>query len=999
MNKKLTERLKDIDFIKGQNLFSIDDSPKNPYIQISLIETKKLFPEVSYIYFRQFPQKSRSPLAQAFIFNFTDEIALPEHFGETVKNIWLTGKIPLIYAFTKTEVNIISGYKQPDYKDNFYDIKNSILDHIELADLANNKIFSAKKLDNGSFWDDHNYSKFFNFKHSPYEILLRKIKDMLNNSVENDHNFNDEKKAKSFYQKLLLRSILIKYLEDRTDEDNNRIFPTGFFQKYSGNEDDFISVLSKRGAVIDLFIQLEKDFNGNIFALNDSEKAILKNKDLSHFISVFDGYVDEKHQIHIWELYSFNYIPIELISNIYEEFMPKTKGVVYTPPFLVDFLIDRSMPLKDLINIDDHFRIIDPSCGSGVFLVAAFKRLVQAWKIKHINEGVKPSIDDLKGILFNCIFGIDKQKESIELASFSLTIALCDQLSPKKIRELKFEDLTETNLLKQDFFSVILNDENTYDKLLNSFDLVIGNPPFDSKLTTLDAKKIEQKQKDIRGFKIPDNQIALLFLETAPILCKTNGRTCLIQPAGPSLYNSGSFNFRSYLFETYNIPIVYDFTPLESTLFGIAKVATTAFIIENKTPTKKSIFHIIIRRTLSSKERMFFELDKYDFHNVSYNEALENRLIWKSNLLGGGRLKFISKQLQSSQSLKEYLDKKKNENGWTFGEGFIPLSDERRERFDKLKEKKNISQKCLEEYEKLKNRYSADYLTNRPYINLKNYNCFSYNGINNDCISILNEKLFYRKAKLIRDIFSPPHLLIREIITEKGIPIEFRDDYLTFTSQVLGIHSPFEDITELKNIESHIKKNRQIIFLISLLSSRVLISKSSSLLAGDILSMPSPECKGQLNFNLFEKILIDDVLKYQIDFRRKGEKAKVMKPVKQENLDDFSKVFLQVLNSVYKDFRAAESIKTTSFICFPFYICSPEDDLDELRDNEEKLENHLKSIMDYEPSSTLRINRVLRIYHKNVIYLIKPYQLRYWLKSIAIRDADETIADFIHQGF
>jgi hypothetical protein len=46
-----------------------------------------------------------------------------------------------------------------------------------------------------------------------------------------------------------------------------------------------------------------------------------------------------------------------------------------------------------------------------------------------------------------------------------------------------------------------------------------------------------------------------------------------------------------------------------------------------------------------------------------------------------------------------------------------------------------------------------------------------------------------------------------------------------------------------------------------------------------------------------------------------------------------------------------------------------------------------------------RIVRVLRIYDKNVIYLVKPKQLRYWLRSVAIRDADETFEDLVKQGY
>ena len=41
----------------------------------------------------------------------------------------------------------------------------------------------------------------------------------------------------------------------------------------------------------------------------------------------------------------------------------------------------------------------------------------------------------------------------------------------------------------------------------------------------------------------------------------------------------------------------------------------------------------------------------------------------------------------------------------------------------------------------------------------------------------------------------------------------------------------------------------------------------------------------------------------------------------------------------------------------------------------------------------------MRIYDENVIYLIKPKQLRYWLRSVAIRDADETFAFLVNQEY
>jgi hypothetical protein len=42
---------------------------------------------------------------------------------------------------------------------------------------------------------------------------------------------------------------------------------------------------------------------------------------------------------------------------------------------------------------------------------------------------------------------------------------------------------------------------------------------------------------------------------------------------------------------------------------------------------------------------------------------------------------------------------------------------------------------------------------------------------------------------------------------------------------------------------------------------------------------------------------------------------------------------------------------------------------------------------------------VLRYYDQNVVLVVKPDRLRYWIRSTAIRDADETLLDLKKQGF
>jgi hypothetical protein len=65
----------------------------------------------------------------------------------------------------------------------------------------------------------------------------------------------------------------------------------------------------------------------------------------------------------------------------------------------------------------------------------------------------------------------------------------------------------------------------------------------------------------------------------------------------------------------------------------------------------------------------------------------------------------------------------------------------------------------------------------------------------------------------------------------------------------------------------------------------------------------------------------------------------------------------------------------------------------------EELKGKLDKLLREQRGSGLTITRIARIYDGPCIYLLKPDRLRYWLRSVALRDADETLADLWEQGF
>lgn len=98
--------------------------------------------------------------------------------------------------------------------------------------------------------------------------------------------------------------------------------------------------------------------------------------------------------------YDFSCIPIELISGIYDTFLSDETRLEYgtynTPLALVDFMIEETLPLA---KTNPEMRILDPACGSGVFLVRAYQRLIEVWKQHHPGVGSNGNATNEKNLM------------------------------------------------------------------------------------------------------------------------------------------------------------------------------------------------------------------------------------------------------------------------------------------------------------------------------------------------------------------------------------------------------------------------------------------------------------------------------------------------------------------------------------------------------------------------------------------------------------------------
>ena len=982
----------DVSHSPGLKWVENKENETNPYIRIVLEQAQAV--DAVAVYFRFFTDE-RPPRPQVFIYSFKDLNTAKSKGAEIHHHLWNAGMVPYCFIYGVSEILVYSCNDTPEIDSKGKQFITKPHDRILLLGKIQEELFkkySARKFDSGLFWDTES-ARNIKYEHSAYEQLLTQLKNVKNIIIT-----RSGKENTGLVKRILIILILIKYLEERKDENGKAALePVEFYSEFSPEEPSLSGVLKNADRTIAVLSKLcsNEHFNGQVFLLSDDEKQGLKSLDFQlfqHFvegnISFFTDKTPTIGQMSLWRLYSFNYLPIELISHIYEDFLTdengqKKKGVVYTPPYLVQFLIDRCMPLD---TPRDSFKVFDPACGSGIFLVGAFKRMIQWWRIRNNwKKPQKENIEELKGLLLSNIYGCDIEEEAVRLSYFSVSLALLDALSPKEIwKNVHFDNLMGGNLFAGDFFLAVLNRT-----LPQNFDLIIGNPPFQSEFT-VHANRVDLNESLAYSQrpKIPDNQIALLFLEQSLKLLKKGGNCCLILSSGPLLYNTNAHDYKRYLFENYHFREVYDFTPLRAKLFksssASAKPAALAVLTQNERPSNEPIYHLIFRRTKASGEKIEFEIDHYDIYKVPYNVSIASPKVWQANFMGGGRLHQLMDKIDDLMTLNDYLEEKKKKKKWKIAEGWIESDDALPlKRIKLLLAKERITDDEKVELAALESKHKAEWITGKPYANIT-----KDGSLKNE---ISSTKYFLRPRKKNKAVFEPPHLLIHESVKHGEIPMWFLDEYVTFKDSIFGIHAPRQDEQELKNIQNYLSAKHNVA-LIWLRSGKVITMREGVPLMGDILSLPYPT----VEFNEIEKTLLDDIVDYYSEFRKDGEKSEILDAPTPKDLKAFGAWYSRILNSVYENFKPGNPVIGKDFICYPFILGnSPEVEIPDSIDN---IEKKLKYIIDNQTVDNLWVRRIVKVYEKNIIFLYKPNQKRYWLKSIAIRDADETFVDLFKQG-
>lgn len=471
---------------------------------------------------------------------------------------------------------------------------------------------------------------------------------------------------------LLGKIIFFRYLIDRHVRLN-------YQEKELWSNDDLCNCLSNRNEFIAFIRHIEnKDtgFNGDMFRISESEFDTIGQDALNVLIRLLRSDEISTGQQSLFNIYDFSILPIEFISNMYEKFIGKenqeTEGAYYTPTFLVDYIVSETIGKKLKESNDYNCKVLDPACGSGIFLVESLRKIIE--KYIAINEITDTNTDDfrqtLKSIAQENIFGIDKDPSAIQVAIFSVYLTLLDYQKPADIGSFKFPNLLGTNFICSDTFDLDNKDLKALEDRKLYFDYIIGNPPWKGSGGDEVARKyIKERKKEERDKKyciqVNNNELAEYFVFRASDFCQKETEVALVIHS-MSLYNLNSKDgyspFRQYLLEEFHIKKIFELAAVRKEVFEKSndKAVAPACVLFYKYAKGENTNNNVITHIALKPSRFFSMFKVLSVCSNDIQEVQQDRLknydwLWKV-LVYGSYLDFnLIKRLKEKPSIKSII--------------------------------------------------------------------------------------------------------------------------------------------------------------------------------------------------------------------------------------------------------------------------------------------------------------------------------------------------------
>ncbi|MCP4363514.1 MAG: N-6 DNA methylase, partial [Chloroflexi bacterium] len=360
--------------------------------------------------------------------------------------------------------------------------------------------------------------------------------------------------------------------------------------------------------------------------------------------------------------------------------------------------------------------ILDFACGSAIFLVQAFRRIV---RYQESLSQQPLSATELRQILREQITGIEINEEAVHVAAFSLYLALLHYQEPKdilaQIEQVNGEkplpyliydpeqplNTTHYHVLYQENafgllaaeraylanyldnhkrfsgrieFVRLLDSQDSLPFLPHSFDIIIGNPPWGYLKKNEGTPELQAAQKhaqrwcDVFGWSIGDKELSQAFIARAATLLKPDGESGLLVSTGVLLKrHKKNLKFRQRWLVEHTINKVVNFSHVRSAFFS---GAISPFCFIQYQPGEASPSHFI--QYWSAKKTEFMDnvqaviLSLPDLHRVRQIDLENNDWLWKTYWWGNQHDEALIKALKIEEVFGQLVENR----DWIKGQGY-----------------------------------------------------------------------------------------------------------------------------------------------------------------------------------------------------------------------------------------------------------------------------------------------------------------------------------------
>lgn len=598
-------------------------------------------PEVDGVYvFRTSPESDTNGILKPRPAVYVAKAPSPEKAREIHRQLWNLGYAPFLIVLLPNQVRVYNAF---DFGPGTVDEPQEIgllleepLDHHALRILLAD--FASSSIDSGNIWQS-SYAQKIDAKRRVDSRLLKNLENLAEALV----NDTDIPLSLPIAHALIGKYIYIRFLRDR------KILSPEWLSESNINIDDVLGRDATVKGLRQLDEALESRFNGGIFLL-DFDQANLDDRQIRLIASVFKGDIltspttlQKSIDFKDFEAYDFGYIPIETLSTIYELFLHaqdrgRSVGAFYTPEVLADYVLSEIHSVKPL---QRGMQILDPSCGSGVFLVLAYRRLIEYEMVTQNKQNLSPH--ELKDLLLESIYGVEREPGACNVTELSLILTMLNYVEPPELhknKDFKFPKLRNSRIFDCDFF----DDDSHFWQSNLRFDWVVGNPPW---IELNGLRQGEEKfacewiEKNQATRPVAQGRIVEAFSWRVGDLLKPDGAIALIHHA-TSLFNTTSQKYRRKFFQQHQVYRITNFANLRNILFegrATAPAATFIYKAASENIQKAPIIHygpFSINQVIDIEKKLWvLTINESEIQAVAAKEAESGEAtVWKFALWG-----------------------------------------------------------------------------------------------------------------------------------------------------------------------------------------------------------------------------------------------------------------------------------------------------------------------------------------------------------------------------